>query len=143
MDTRRPASPIGPDDPTVVLSPEQKRVLYQRRSALLSGLIVPGQPAQALPGVAELVAHREQLQARRTMELAAFIQQAEAAPPDAAQPHQPEAPPKPPGAPAPEPPKPPAPAAAKPSRWRRLLARLRPRLPGDDLELLRAQDQRV
>ncbi len=125
MDTRRPASPIGPDDPTVVLSPEQKRVLYQRRSALLSGLIVPGQPTEVSPGVAELVKHREQLQARHTLELKAFIQQTDVVPRPAAQPLQPEAPPKPPGAPAPELSR--APQAAEPACWRKLLAKVRPR----------------
>ncbi len=117
MDTRRPESPIGPNDPTVVLSAEQKRVLYQRRSALLSGLIVPGQPTEVSPGVAELVEHREQLQARRTRELKAFIQQEHIAPPQA----------EPPEAPAPASSRAPAPQAAKPARWRNLLANARPR----------------
>ena len=127
MDMRRPESPIGPNDTTVVLSAEQKRVLYQRRSALLSGLIAPGQPAEVSPGVAELVEHREQLQARRTLELKAFIQQADVASRQATQPHQPAEPPEPAGAPTPEPARKAAPHTAKPARWGKLLANIRPR----------------
>ncbi|HEU5198288.1 MAG TPA: peptidase domain-containing ABC transporter, partial [Ktedonobacterales bacterium] len=127
MDTRRPESPIGPNDTTVVLSAEQKRVLYQRRSALLSGLIVPGQPAEVSPGIAELVEHREQLQARRTLELKAFIQQADVTSRQETQPRQPSEPPEPAGAPAPEPARTAAPQAAKQARWGKFLANVRPR----------------
>lgn len=127
MDMPGRESPIGPDDPTVVLSAEQKRVLYQRRSALLSGLIVPGQTPEVSSGVAELVEHREQLQARRSLELEEHIQQADADKHPTVQLLQPEAPPKPPEVSAPEPSKIPAPQAAKPTRWRKFLANVRPR----------------
>ena len=138
METRREEAPFEPDDDaTVVLSPEERRLRYQRRTALLSGLIVPEQPAPIAPGIAELIEHREQLQARRTLELEAYLREAAAdehpptptlqrvAPPMPAPPTV--QPPKPPAAPAPQPPKAPAPEAAKPSRWQKLLAKLRPR----------------
>jgi ABC-type bacteriocin/lantibiotic exporter with double-glycine peptidase domain len=97
---------------------------------LQSGLIVPGQPQEISPSVAELVKHREQLQARRTLELKAFIQEAEAteaAERPAVQPPQPETPPEPPGVPTPEPSRTPAPQAAKSADWRKLVAKVRPR----------------
>jgi energy-coupling factor transporter ATP-binding protein EcfA2 len=143
METGREEAPFEPDDDaTVVLSPEERRLRYQRRTALLSGLIVPEQPAPIAPGIAELIEHREQLQARRTLELEAYLREAAAvhpptptlqrvappaqpAPPTPAPP--PIQPPKTPAAPAPQPPKAPAPEAAKPSRWQKLLAKLRPR----------------
>ncbi len=132
--TREEESPIEPDDDaTVVLSPEERRLRYQRRTALLSGLIIPEQPAAVTPGIAELIEHRERLQARRTMELEAFIRDAGIAERSAAPPVPPAAPapptiplPTPTAAPAPEPPKPSAPPAAKPSRWRKLLASVLP-----------------
>src|SRR5579885_1411576 len=143
METRREEAPFEPDDDApVVLSPEERRLRYQRRTALLSGLIVPEQPAPVAPGIAELIEHREQLQARRTLELEAYLREAAAEHPPTptlqrvAPPAPPALPaqapppiqmPKPPAAPAPQPPKAPAPEAAKPSRWQKLLAKLRPR----------------
>ncbi|HLV97310.1 MAG TPA: cysteine peptidase family C39 domain-containing protein [Ktedonobacterales bacterium] len=131
------------DDATVVLTPEQRRVFYQRRSALLSGLIAPEQPTSASPGMAELIKQREERHARRTQALEAFIRQAHEAPPPPAVFVRPPAPPQsprlsvpapksayvpiPPRAPSPEQPKPPAQEAAKPSRWRTLLSRILPR----------------
>ncbi|HEY7125947.1 MAG TPA: cysteine peptidase family C39 domain-containing protein [Ktedonobacterales bacterium] len=143
MDKMGQESPFGPNDATVVLSAEQKRVMYQRQSALLSGLIAPEQPTEVAPGVAELIEHRQQLQARRTLVLEAYIREAEAAERASTSHLKPPAPPgtigtpvqAPPGMQLPElpktqavqPSKTPAPQAAKASRWQKLLAKIRPR----------------
>jgi ATP-binding cassette subfamily B protein len=61
--------------PTVVLSVEQRQAHYQRHSALLSGLLPADASAPISPGLAEVIAHREQHQARQTRVLSALIEQ--------------------------------------------------------------------
>src|SRR5512146_2017055 len=130
------------NDATVVLTADQKRLLYQRRTALLSGLLAPEQQAPDSPALAELVQHREQVQARQTRALHEFLHQEAAAerartqvirPPAVAPSRVPlpeprsVAPPQPPQAVAPTPPQAPPPGAAKQTVLKRVWARLRPR----------------
>ncbi|HEY7347906.1 MAG TPA: peptidase domain-containing ABC transporter [Ktedonobacterales bacterium] len=61
--------------PTLVLSAEQRQSFYQRRSALLSGLLPAGESKHVSAGLAEVIDHRELFQARQTRALSALIQQ--------------------------------------------------------------------
>ncbi|HLV98272.1 MAG TPA: peptidase domain-containing ABC transporter [Ktedonobacterales bacterium] len=133
---------VGQDEqPTMILSAEQRRLLYQRRSALLSGLIGPNQSADVSPGLAEVIDHRERLHARQTRELTGLVREAlerERAPstqelplrqPIRIQPPAPTGiqPPEPPSTPTPEPAALPLPEPPKPRRWRQVLSRLHSR----------------
>jgi ABC-type bacteriocin/lantibiotic exporter with double-glycine peptidase domain len=139
FDQKPPQAP-GDDDSTLILLPEQKQKLYQRRSALLSGLLPPQPSAAISPGLAEVIDHREHLHARQTRELSELARE-EATREQAQHPHAPPPEPiriQPPVAPAGHPPQPPQPAAPAPAeptlarptraaRWRALFAWLRPR----------------
>ena len=59
----------------MVLSTEEKQRLYRQRSALLSGLVVPEQPANVSPGLTEIIEHRERQQARQTGGMGALSSQ--------------------------------------------------------------------
>src|SRR5262249_6988124 len=106
---------------------------YQRRSALLSGLITPGKTGQVSHALAQVIEHREQTQARQTRALSAMLQedlareqvQTTRPPEQAALPGTQAAPSIP--VPAPAVPPTPSPQEAKRSRWRALLAKLHPR----------------
>ncbi len=134
MDRRDYSPPLGieDDDTTVMLSPEERRLFYQRRSALLSGLITPGQ-SEVSPALAQVIEHREQTQARQTRALGALIQEELAR--EQAQLPQPPEPTVLPGTwatipvpvAAPEMTRLPPAQPARPSLWRTLLAKLRPR----------------
>ena len=138
---QRPPQAPEDDDATLVLLPEQKQQLYRRRTALLSGLIAPQPSAAVSPGLAEVIDHRERLQARQTRELSELVREELAR----EQTQQPQAPPLPkpssiqpplaPGFRTPEPPRPiisapPKQRPARPTRpslWSQILSRLRPR----------------
>ena len=131
----------GDLDETMLLSTEQKQGLYRHRSALLSGLIVPQQPANASPGLTELIEHRERQHARQTQELGALVREVltreQAQPPQAPALSTPiRMQPPPPlnvQVPAPAKPSAQAPVTTEPAtsthlaRLRRIFARLRPR----------------
>ncbi|HEY7124511.1 MAG TPA: peptidase domain-containing ABC transporter [Ktedonobacterales bacterium] len=113
--------------PTTVLSVEQRQSHYQRRSALLSGLLPIDESAAVSTGLSEVIEHREQFQARQTRALSAFIQHELER-----ERHSPPAPaelPPTPAAPAPEPARagPQEATGRKGTSWRRLLAARRPR----------------
>jgi ABC-type bacteriocin/lantibiotic exporter with double-glycine peptidase domain len=124
------------DDATLVLLPEQKQRLYRRRTALLSGLISLQQSSNVSPGLAEVIDHREQRHARQTRALSELVREERAR----EQAQRPQAPiriqsPATPAVQVPEAPRPGVPEPAPPqaasttrlSRWRQMLARLRPR----------------
>src|ERR1051326_18652 len=79
MDAMQRESSTELDDAPSILSAEQKQVLHQRRSALLSGLIAREQPMRVSSGVAQLIEHRERRHAQHTQALEALIRQAEEA----------------------------------------------------------------
>ncbi len=122
------------NEPTFVLLPEQKQQRYRRRSALLSGLLATDHSvAPVSSGLAEVIEHREQMQARQTQALSELVQEALAQEqavhgitplpkdsiilqaPEPARDH------------APEPASLEHAASTKPSLWRHLLSGLRPR----------------
>jgi len=77
MERFAPEAHLEPEDeePTLIIPTEQRQQFYQRRSALLSGLVVPQQSAVVSPGLNEVIDHRERLHARQTRELTTLVRQ--------------------------------------------------------------------
>jgi hypothetical protein len=72
FDQESPSAPLNLRASTT-LAPDQR--LERQRSALLSGLLLPGQAPPVSPGLAEVIEHRERRQATQTMELAQLVAQ--------------------------------------------------------------------